>query len=234
MEMKMIQLPIGEINPYENNPRNNADSVEAVANSIQQFGIKVPMVVDSKNVLVAGHTRLLACKKLIEKYGNTAIPMVDGHGEETGKTLDLSVLTCVLADDLTPEQVKAFRIADNKVGETSTWNTAMLDLEMLELGPMFDMSMFGFPTVEVEEKDKKKTVCNVESMEIKAFEHWDYVVFVFNNQMDWLNIVNEFGLHKVNAGYGATKKVGVGRVIDGKRLLEALRHQDTDTEQRQE
>lgn len=233
MDINIIKLPIGDINPYENNPRNNADSVPAVANSIQQFGFKVPMIVNEKNILVTGHTRLLACKNLVERYGSTVVPMIDGHGNETGKYLDLSELPCVLADDLTEDQARAFRIADNKVGETSAWNGAMLDLEMLELAPLYDMSLFGFPAVEVQDDKKNKTVCSVESMEIKAFEHWDYIVFVFDNQMDWLNIANQFGLHKVNAGYGATKKVGIGRVINGKRLLELLGYKDTDTEQRQ-
>lgn len=231
--INIISVPINELVPYENNPRDNEDSVPFVMNSIQQFGFKVPMVVQKDNVLATGHTRLKACKRLVEKYGEE-VPMLDGQGNPTGKYLNLTKLPCVLADDLDEDQIKAYRIADNKAGESSKWNGTMLDLEMLELGPKFDMSMFGFPMIEVETKEKKDKVCTVESMEIKAFEHWDYIVFVFDNQMDWLNVVNEFGIHKVNAGYGTMKKVGVGRVINGKRLLEALRHPSDNPEQGQE
>jgi hypothetical protein len=65
-------------------------------------------------------------------------------------------------------------------------------------------------------------------MEIKAFEHWDYIVFVFDNQQDWLNVLEKFDVKKVNSGYGKTKKIGIGRVIKGSRLLEVLQHKDTD------
>lgn len=205
--MEIIEKKVVELVPYENNPRNNAEAVEYVANSIREFGFKNPIIIDRNNVIVAGHTRLLAAKSL---------------GMET--------VPCIMADDLTDEQVRAFRIADNKVSEFSTWEQAMLDLELIELGPAIDMSQFGFPTVEIEEPDKKSKACTLESMEIKAFEHWDYIVFVFDNQMDWLNIVNQFGLKKVNAGYGTMKKTGIGRVINGKKLLEAIRHQASDIE----
>ncbi len=205
--MEIIEKKVVELVPYENNPRNNAESVEYVANSIREFGFKNPIIIDRNNVIVAGHTRLLAAKSL---------------GMET--------VPCIMADDLTDEQVRAFRIADNKVSEFSTWEQAMLDLELIELGPTIDMSQFGFPAVEIEEPEKKSKVCTLESMEIKAFEHWDYIVFVFDNQMDWLNIVNQFGLKKVNAGYGTMKKTGVGRVINGKKLLEAIRHQTPNIE----
>lgn len=205
--MEIIEKKVAELVPYENNPRNNAEAVEYVANSIREFGFKNPIIIDRNNVIVAGHTRLLAAKSL---------------GMET--------VPCIMADDLTDEQVRAFRIADNKVSEFSTWEQAMLDLELIELGPAIDMSQFGFPTIEIEESDKKSKACTLESMEIKAFEHWDYIVFVFDNQMDWLNVVNQFGLKKVNAGYGTMKKTGIGRVINGKKLLEAIRHQASDTE----
>ena len=199
--MEIIEKKVTELVPYGNNPRNNAESVQFVANSIKEFGFKNPIIIDKNNVIVAGHTRLLAAKSL----GMEAVP-------------------CIMADDLTEEQIRAFRIADNKVSEFSTWEQAMLDLELIELGPAIDMSQFGFPTVEIEEPEKKSKACTLESMEIKAFEHWDYLVFVFDNQMDWLNVVNQFGLKKVNAGYGTMKKTGVGRVINGKKLLEAIRH----------
>ena len=198
VEMNIVWKSLGDIKPYENNPRLNDEAVPAVAASIKEFGWKVPIVIDKNGVIVAGHTRAKAAKSL----GMDKVP-------------------CLVADDLTDEQVKAFRLADNKVSENAAWDEPKLDLELLELQD-FDMSVFGFLNEEVEKEAKKAGGTGLESMELKAFEHYDYVVFVFNNQMDWLRIVNEFGLHKVNGGYGTTKKVGVGRVIDGKRLLERI------------
>lgn len=232
MEIQIVMRKFKDLMPYAGNPRNNDASVEYVANSIQQFGFKVPMVIDGEDVIAAGHTRLRAVARLIDKYG-AEIPMVDGQGNPTGKTINLSELPCVLADDLTPDQIKAFRIADNKTAEMSSWDLPKLDLEMMDL-PMFDMTMFGFPSKEVKKEAKKSGGTGMETMELRAFEHHDYLVFVFDNQMDWLNAVNAFGIHKVNAGYGTTKKVGVGRVVDGKRLLERIQYPTSDPEQRTE
>ena len=118
--MQVIEKLINEIKPYEKNPRKNDEAVEYVANSIKEFGFKVPIAIDKSGVIVAGHTRYKAAQKLgIEK------------------------LPCVIADDLTEEQVKAFRLADNKVGELAEWD---FDLLGEELDGIFDidMSEFGF------------------------------------------------------------------------------------------
>lgn len=229
MENQIVMKHYESLIPYAGNPRDNDASVEYVANSIQQFGFKVPMVIDKDGVIAAGHTRLKAVRRLIDQYGYD-VPLVDGKGQPTGKTINLSVLPCVLADDLTEDQIKAFRIADNKTGEMSGWNLPKLDLEMMDL-PQFDMSLFGFPTEELKKEAKKSGGTGMETMELRAFEHHDYLVFVFDNQMDWLNAVNAFGIHKVNAGYGTTKKVGIGRVVDGKRLLERIQYPVADPEQ---
>ena len=126
---------ISELQPYADNPRRNDDAVEYVANSIREFGFKVPVIIDKNNVVVAGHTRLKACKKL----GITEVP-------------------CIVADDLTDEQVKAFRLADNKVGEMADWDFAKLDLElenieldMTEFG--FELGDFGEENIEIVEDD---------------------------------------------------------------------------------
>ena len=95
--MRIIEKPIEEIRPYENNPRVNDRAVEKVAESIAQFGFKQPIVIDKDGVIVAGHTRLMAAKLL----GLTKVPTIS-------------------AADLTPEQVTAYRIADNKTGELAT------------------------------------------------------------------------------------------------------------------
>ncbi|MGT9528246.1 DNA modification methylase [Enterococcus faecalis] len=117
--------------PYEKNPRHNEDAITAVAKSIEKFGFKVPIVVDASNVIVNGHKRLKAAKYL-----------------------GLKEVPTIIADDLTPEQIKAFRLADNKVGEIATWDEELLNAELDELADLdFDMTEFGFdlPDIEGEE-----------------------------------------------------------------------------------
>lgn len=130
-EMKIEYLSLGEIRPYENNPRNNDEAVDYVANSIKEFGFKVPIIIDENNVIVAGHTRLKAAEKL-----------------------GLEKAPCIRADDLTEKQVKAFRLADNKVGEIATWDLEKLNIELENIN--LDMSEFGFEInideVELEEE----------------------------------------------------------------------------------
>ena len=131
--MQIENKKIEELIPYINNPRNNDEAVDAVASSIKNFGFKVPIVVDDKNEIINGHTRLKAAKKL----GLTEVPVIT-------------------ANDLTPEQVKAYRIADNKVSEIATWNEELLSIELGELAELdFEMEEFGFSEIneinEVEE-----------------------------------------------------------------------------------
>jgi len=117
--MEIIERKVSELIPYENNPRLNDAAVDYVANSIKAFGWRVPIVLDKDGVIVAGHTRWKAAKKL-----------------------KMKTVPCVIADDLTPEQVKAFRLADNKVGELAGWDFEKLDLELEEID--LDMTEFGF------------------------------------------------------------------------------------------
>ncbi|MBO6267055.1 MAG: ParB N-terminal domain-containing protein, partial [Synergistaceae bacterium] len=118
-KMNIVWKKLDELKPYENNPRFNDEAVPAVAESIKEFGWKQPLVVDRDGVIVAGHTRY----KAAEKLGLDKVP-------------------CIIADDLTPEQIKAFRLADNKTGEIATWDFDLLDQELADLD--FDMSDFGF------------------------------------------------------------------------------------------
>lgn len=131
--MNIVELSINEIKPYEKNPRKNDKSVDKVANSIREFGFKVPVVIDKDNVIVCGHTRYKASKKL-----------------------GLSKVPCVIADDLTEEQIKAYRLADNKVGEDSLWDMDLLNEELEDIFEL-DMTEFGFDfaeeETEVEEDD---------------------------------------------------------------------------------
>lgn len=108
--MEIRTLPISELKPYERNPRKNDNAVDAVANSIRTFGFKVPIVIDADNFIVCGHTRYKAALKL----GLDSVP-------------------CIVADDLSPEQVKAFRLVDNKTAELAEWDGALLAEELKSL-----------------------------------------------------------------------------------------------------
>lgn len=124
----LLEMEVDDLIPYENNPRKNDEAVDKVALSISAFGFRVPIVIDKNNVIVSGHTRLKAAKKL-----------------------GLKTVPCLRADDLTEEQIKAFRLADNKVAEFSQWDEdkLLLELESLEM----DMSLFGFVFPEDEDEE---------------------------------------------------------------------------------
>ena len=121
--MNIVMKKTSELIEYENNPRNNEAAIDAVANSIKEFGFKVPIVITKENVIIAGHTRLKASLKL-----------------------GLATVPCIVADDLTEGQIKAFRLADNKTAELASWDFTKLEseLESIEM----DMSVFGFEELE--------------------------------------------------------------------------------------
>ena len=119
----IIMLPVPEVRPYEKNPRKNAEAVKYVKASIEKFGFKQPIIVDSNRVIIAGHTRL-----------------------EAAKSLGMAEVPCIVADDLTEAQAKALRLADNKVAEFSELEMNLLGEELGELAEISDIDMgdFGF------------------------------------------------------------------------------------------
>ncbi|MBX3452793.1 MAG: ParB N-terminal domain-containing protein, partial [Planctomycetaceae bacterium] len=120
--MQVETWPIDRLIPYDKNPRLNDDAVEAVARSIQEFGFRQPIVVDEDGVIIIGHTRLKAARKL----GLTEVPVHVARG-------------------LSPEKIKALRIADNKTAEIAEWNLELLPIELSELQGMdFDLGLLGF------------------------------------------------------------------------------------------
>lgn len=129
--MKVQNVSIDKIKPYENNPRDNEAGVDAVANSIKEFGWQQPIVVDKDNVIIVGHTRYKAAKKL----GMKEVPVV-------------------VADKLTPQQVKAYRLADNKTGELTDWDSDLLNGELDDILDI-DMSDFGFDIDLADDDDDK-------------------------------------------------------------------------------
>jgi len=117
--MNIQHLKLSELRPYERNPRKNDAAVGPVAESIKQYGFLVPLVISGEHEIVAGHTRYKAAKRL-----------------------KLKTVPCVVADELTPEQIKAFRLVDNKTSEFAEWDVELLPLELADIA--VDLSAFGF------------------------------------------------------------------------------------------
>lgn len=118
--MQITDKKLTDLKPYANNPRHNAKAVPAVKESILKFGFKVPLVIDKNNVIVCGHTRFY-----------------------TSKEIGLETVPCIVADDLTDEQINAFRLVDNRTSEFADWNFDKLAEELSELQD-FDFEPFGF------------------------------------------------------------------------------------------
>lgn len=131
--MIIEQRPIEEVRPYPNNPRNNKKAVAAVAASIKEFGFKVPIVVDTAGVIITGHTR-----------------------REAAISLGMKSVPVIVADDLTEAQIRAFRLADNKVSEFSEWDEDALAEELAQLDEAalgIDMADVGFETEDAPSAD---------------------------------------------------------------------------------
>ena len=145
--MLIEELPLSSVKPYEKNPRKNEEAVAGVAESIKQFGFQQPIVIDKDGVIVAGHTRYKAAKRL-----------------------GLKTVPCVRASALSPEQIKAYRILDNKLNEKATWDFETLSEELQSFKFNFDEFKVDFPkfdfkfessdtddTIESSEDNRKKT-----------------------------------------------------------------------------
>lgn len=149
LRSKITIMALTDITPYENNPRNNEEAVEKVANSIKEFGFNQPIVVDKDNVIIVGHTRYLAAQEL----GLTEAPVI-------------------VAGNLSDEQARAYRLADNKTGELAGWDFEKLALELEQIEDI-NMSDFGFvegsnldindddflSDNQIKEKEPKKVTC---------------------------------------------------------------------------
>lgn len=132
-EMKITMLPIGSIHPYPDNPRRNDKAVDAVAESIRQFGFKNPIIVDKDCVIISGHTRRLAALKL----GLEEVPVY-------------------IAVDMTPEQARAFRLADNRVAEIADWDLKLLREEIARIETV-DLESLGFGKELLDDVQSEKT-----------------------------------------------------------------------------
>lgn len=210
--LEIKELLVNEIIPYENNPRINAKAIEVVANSIREFGFKNPIVVDKDKVVIVGHTRL-----------------------EASKVLGFEKVPVIIAEDLTEEQVKAFRIMDNKSGEVAEWDYIKLleeieDLQILE----YDVELTGYTENEIaeimeqfvgeeEEAENEEDKPEVEFTPELLEEH-QHIVLTFDNTLDWQVAQEIFNITPKKAldsreGY---ERKGVGRVVPGAKYLRML------------
>lgn len=192
--MEVKEWQIDKVKPYDKNPRNNDDAVEATANSIKEFGWQQPIVVDKDGVIIVGHTRLKAAKKL-----------------------NMDQVPVTVAENLTDEQVKAYRLADNKTGELADWESKMLNEELDEILNI-DMEQFGFEPEEDEEIEEEPEV----EFSQELNEENNYIVLKFDNSVDWQQVITIFDVKPVQDTNTKMVRKGVGRVLDGSKLVNGL------------
>ena len=165
--MKIETVKLSALKPYENNPRNNDKAVEYLVKSIREFGFKVPIVIDRNNVIVTGHTRYKAAQRL----GIREIP-------------------CIRADDLTDDQVKAFRLVDNKVGEIATWDMDRLEVEIA--GIDIDLSEYDFE-ISIPDLDPVEADTPEDDDEGYYGDERERTNRAYNlDLIDWDNLTNDF------------------------------------------
>lgn len=172
--MDVISMAISDIKPYPNNPRKNDDAVTATANSIKEFGWQQPIIVDKDNIIIAGHTRYKAAKQL-----------------------NMDKVPVVVAKNLSKEQVKAYRLADNKTGEIAVWDYEFLDDELANIID-FDMEDFGFEQIkndvniddiffDDEEQQKKDNALYLKWENKKVVVSQDTLLFLDNKLNEYKN-----------------------------------------------
>lgn len=172
--MDVISMAISDIKPYPNNPRKNDDAVTATANSIKEFGWQQPIIVDKNNIIIAGHTRYKAAKQL-----------------------NMDKVPVVVAKNLSKEQVKAYRLADNKTGEIADWDSEFLEDELANIID-FDMEDFGFEQIkndvniddiffDDEEQQKKDNALYLKWENKKVVVSQDTLLFLNNKLNEYKN-----------------------------------------------
>lgn len=211
--IKITYRNIRELKPYKKNAKKHPkEQVEQIANSIKEFGFTQPVIIDKHNSVVAGHGRILGAKKA----GLKQVPTV-----------------CL--EDLTEEQIKAYRLVDNKLNE-SEWDVELLNEELEELFDSdINMSDFSFKRTMIDELEEEIEVEKDVKAEVPFIKYVDentqYVVLKFNNTRDWNHISSILGLKTVKAF--STKKdgkisqgfmrTGIGRVVDGMEAIKKIR-----------
>lgn len=199
-----VQLSPKSITPYKKNPRDNRQAIDAVAQSIEDFGFNQPIVVDKKKVIIVGHTRHAAALLL----GLKKVPVL-------------------VADHLTNAQARAYRIADNRTNENSYWIEVELAQELRALTTTQRKST-AFSEDELDEllgavADAVPIAGRIEFSE-ELLESRNYVVLYFDNDVDWLSARTHFALKSVYSKRcnGKPWSKGIGRVVDGAKYLRRI------------
>nr|DAP60004.1 MAG TPA: ParB protein [Caudoviricetes sp.] len=204
-KLNIVYRQIKDLKPYKKNAKKHTkEQVEKIANSIKEFGFTQPVIIDKNMEVVAGHGRILGAKKV----GIKNVPTV-------------------MLEELTEEQIKAYRLVDNKLNE-SEWDNDLLQQSLEEIAEM-DMEVFGFTidsladeTIEVEPDIPFTEILNEEN---------NYIVLKFENKIDWINALGMLGVEKVKA-YPTKRdgnkksfgdRAGVGRVLDGVNVIERIK-----------
>ena len=213
LEWRTEKRTINDLKGFDKNPRQLTAKQRAdLETSLEKFDLAELPVVDQDNTVVAGNQRVEVLRTL-------------GRGEE-------EIEVRVPSRPLTEDERKEYNLRSNK--NTGEWDS-------LSLFENFDQAMLldvGFTMKDIEDMggsftDKKRDETDFElpQMELKAFENYDYIVFVFRTVQDWLNVLQIFNLEKVNASHIAgRKKIGLGRVIEGAELLRQLGYEVSNPE----
>lgn len=198
--VKIEMVETEKIGPnVKNEKKHTEQQIHRIARSIRKFGFVQPLVVDGKDGLIIGHARLLAAKRLrMEK-----VPVIR-------------------KENLSEKEIDELRIMDNKLNE-STWDIAALKLHdtafLIEAGFHYNELDRLFKDVNLGGEDEEETF--IDDMMLHEFEKYDYIVFVFKNELDWLNALQKFKLKNISLSWSSkTQKVGQGRVLDGRTLLQ--------------
>jgi hypothetical protein len=207
--MEIVMLTLDELKLDPKNPRQNSGAVEKLADSIRQFGFRVPLVVNSENLVLAGHTRYAAAAML----GMASVP-------------------CVVADDLTEEQQRAFNIADNRVADFSFWDidkltdlVAEIDAEHVSMFDLDALVVDDFADLDLDGDSRKVRPSKREGLDLAPFEKYQYVTVICRSTYDYLNLLERLGLEDTQQRYvsGVLQRgSSYGRVIEYSELVKLL------------
>ena len=188
--MQIQQLNAEDIKPYNKNPRKNDDAVNVVAKSLEEFGFQQPLVLDENNVIVVGHTRFRAAKKI-----------------------GLATVPCVIAKGLTSEQINAYRIMDNKSAEYASWHDGLLVQEMTSLLEAdYDLDLTGFSSLELKDLGFDLDLGFVE----EGLTDEDDVPDLPDEPVTKLGDVWQLGSHRLMCG-DSTNMEAVGMLMGGQK-----------------
>lgn len=194
-KFNIIYKAIKDLKPYDKNPRKNSEAYQYLKESIKHFGFKVPIVIDKKNVIICGHTRY-----------------------EVAKQMDMKEVPCIVADDLSEDEINAFRLADNKVSEFSKWDKELLAVNLDSI--QIDMTKFGFDLSAAMDNEIVGEVKFTEEM----LEENNYLVLFVDKSIDWLQVESLFDIKPVKAldSKGSRQRIGKSRVIDGTKFIKKM------------